>query len=252
MSRKCRVLNNGWCEITQGYSNNHMANDIVGGGYTLDYIVAHSDGVVTYTQDGLGNLKGSWGNKSYGNYVIINHQDKFYTLYAHMAKGLLVKKGDKVKKGQRLGYMSDSGNAYGGHLHFEVRNYLNNKINPTEYLDKDLIPDTNYKINDKVEIKEVYVSSSSDKPLIPAVKKGIIKRINSGSRNPYLIYINDRDVLGWVNDNSIVKNTDNKNDELIRLAKEVIQGKYGNGEERKRLLGNKYNEVQNLVNEMLR
>ena len=160
---ECRVLNNRHCEITQGYSQNHNEVDITGGGYTLDYVVAHSDGKVIFHQDGLGNMKGSTGNASYGNCVKIDHGNGYYTLYAHMIKGLSVKNGDYVKKGQRLGYMSDSGNAYGGHLHFEVRNKNDEKINPIQYLDSDLpkniIGTLKYKLGDIVKINKVYVSS---------------------------------------------------------------------------------------------
>ena len=90
MSRKCRVLEKGQCEITQGYSNNHNAVDIVGANYTLDYVVSHSDGKVVFFQDGYGNMKGSTGNDSYGNCVKIDHMNGYYTLYAHMLKGLLI------------------------------------------------------------------------------------------------------------------------------------------------------------------
>ena len=137
MSRRCRVLEKGHCEITQEYSNNHNAVDIVGANYTLDYVVSHSDGKVVFFQDGYGNMKGSTGNDSYGNCVKIDHSNGYYTLYAHMLKGLLVKNGSYVKKGQRIGYMSDSGNAYGGHLHFEVR-HNDQRIDPTAYLDVEL------------------------------------------------------------------------------------------------------------------
>ena len=180
---KCRVLEKGNCEITQGYSDNHNAVDIVGGGYTLDNVVAHSDGKVIFCQDGYGNMKGSTGNASYGNCVKIDHGNGYCTLYAHMLKGLSVKNGDSVKKGQKLGYMSDSGNAYGGHLHFEV--WKNGtRINPTEYLDKDLF-------------------------------------------------------------------TEQFNKSTEELANEVIQGLWGNGQERKDRLGSRYAEVQARVNEIL-
>lgn len=179
----CRVLEKGKCEITQGYGDNHNAMDIVGANYTLDYVVAHSDGKVVFHQDGLGNMKGSTGNQSYGNCIKIDHGNGYQTLYAHMLKGLLVKNGASVKKGQRLGYMSDSGNAYGGHLHFEVwKNYT--RINPTEYLNKDLYEKQNDKSTEE-------------------------------------------------------------------LANEVIQGLWGNGQERKDRLGSRYSEVQARVNEIL-
>lgn len=205
MSRKCRVLEKGQCEITQEYSNNHNAVDIVGANYTLDYVVAHSDGKVVFYQDGLENMKGSTGNNSYGNFVKIDHGNGYYTLYAHMQKGLLVKNGDYVKKGQRIGYMSDSGNAYGGHLHFEVRNKDDVKINPIIYLDSDLpkniIGTLKYKLGDIVKINKVYVSSESVNPLNPLITEGKITRIIESARNPYLL---DDGNIGWVNDNCII------------------------------------------------
>lgn len=133
---ECKVLESKRCVITQGANNtNHIALDLVKEGYMLDYIVAHSNGTIIALQDGLGNMKGT---NSYGNYVKIDHGNGYCTLYAHMQKGLPVKSGQFVKAGQRLGYMSDSGNAYGGHLHWEV--WKNgSRINPTEYLNKDFI-----------------------------------------------------------------------------------------------------------------
>ena len=134
---KCRVLESGNCEVTQGYNSNHHANDIVGGGYTLDNVVAHSGGKIIFFQDGYNNMPGSTGNASYGNCVKIDHGNGYYTLYAHMQKGLSVRNGEYVKKGQVLGYMGNSGNANGSHLHFEVWEG-NNRIDPTNYLDNDL------------------------------------------------------------------------------------------------------------------
>lgn len=134
---KCRVLESGNCEITQGYNSNHHANDIVGGGYTLDNVVAHSEGKIIFCQDGYNNMPGSTGNASYGNCVKIDHGNGYYTLYAHMQKGLSVRNGEYVKKGQVLGYMGNSGRAFGHHLHFEVWQG-NNRIDPTNYLDNDL------------------------------------------------------------------------------------------------------------------
>ena len=145
---KCRILKDKECEITQNYINTkdykHLAVDVVKTGHKLDYIIAHSGGTVIFCQDNLGYLPNSKGNASYGNCVKIDHGNGYATLYAHMKKGLLVKNGQKVKKSQRLGYMSDSGNTKGSHLHFEVwRNGV--RINPTNYLDSDLIIKDDYK-----------------------------------------------------------------------------------------------------------
>jgi hypothetical protein len=204
---KCRILNNTHCEISNKYGNGHNGVDVVGGGYTLDYVVAHSNGKVVFYQDGLNNMKGSTGNASYGNCVKLDHGNGHQTLYAHLQKGLLVKNGQEVKKGTRLGYMSDSGNAYGKHLHFEV--WLHGKrVNPTPYLDKDLptpVPNSNvvtkYEKGDVVTINGVYYTSTSTEKLNPLRTKGTITDIIKGARNPYLI---DGGQIGWVNDDCIV------------------------------------------------
>ena len=142
----CRVLKSKKCEITQYYNNNHQALDIVGENYTLDYITAHSDGKIVLIQDGYNNMKGSTGNKGYGNFIKLKHDGNYYTLYAHMKKGLNFKNGDIIKKGTVLGYMSDSGNAYGAHLHFEI--FDNNKrINPLPYINENLSNNSKNKLS---------------------------------------------------------------------------------------------------------
>ena len=57
--------------------------------------------------------------KSWGNYVKIKHESGIYTLYAHLKNGIKVKKGQKVKMGDLLGHMGNTGKAAGNHLHYE-------------------------------------------------------------------------------------------------------------------------------------
>lgn len=138
MATKCRILKGGYCEITQYYGgeNNHLGIDIVGKNYTIDTVLAHTSGTVVLIQTGQVNNQGSTGNASYGNFVKINHGNGYYTLYAHL-NNVSVKVGEKVKIGQELGEMGNTGNSYGSHTHFEV--FKNNvRVNPLEYLDKDL------------------------------------------------------------------------------------------------------------------
>lgn len=132
-----RVLLNANNQITDAYGNNHSGVDVVKKENLLAPIIAHSSGIVILTQTGQKNNKGSTGTLSYGNFVKIRHDNGYYTLYAHM-NAVYVKQGQRVSKGEQIGYMGDSGNAYGAHLHFEVRDQNNNRINPTYYLDNDL------------------------------------------------------------------------------------------------------------------
>jgi murein DD-endopeptidase len=63
-----------------------------------------------------------------GNYVAIRHGRQYMTRYMHMKK-LLVKPGDKVKRGERVGLSGNTGRSTGPHLHFEV--WINNQaVNP--------------------------------------------------------------------------------------------------------------------------
>lgn len=64
----------------------------------------------------------SWcGEKGgYGNCIMINHGNGYYTLYGHMS-GYAVSYGDSVSKGQTIGYVGSTGWATGPHLHFEIR-----------------------------------------------------------------------------------------------------------------------------------
>ena len=59
-------------------------------------------------------------NGGYGKVVIIEHSDGIRTLYAHCSK-LLVKAGEKVRKGQVIALVGSTGNSTGPHLHIEFR-----------------------------------------------------------------------------------------------------------------------------------
>ena len=71
-------------------------------------------------------------NSVYGNYVIIKHRDNYQTLYAHMSTIKAVN-GQKVSKGDIIGYEGTTGYSTGPHCHFEVRE--NGKpSNPSGYV----------------------------------------------------------------------------------------------------------------------
>ncbi len=70
--------------------------------------------------------------QGYGNLVLIRHQDRWMTAYAHMDK-TLVKKGDVVKAGQSIGTVGSTGTVDGPQLHFEVRRGTE-AMNPDLYL----------------------------------------------------------------------------------------------------------------------
>ena len=130
-----RVLKKGENRITQAFSSAHKAVDI-GRTHLTETVIAHSDGRVVFCQKGHKNNKSATGNASYGNCVRIDHGDGYSTLYAHLAS-VAVSLGQRVKKGDTLGTMGNTGRSFGMHLHFEVRKD-NRHVDPTAYLDADL------------------------------------------------------------------------------------------------------------------
>ncbi len=96
--------------ISQGYSFYHKAVDISnrGGGP----ILAADSGTIT--------VAGWIDNSGYGNRVMIDHNNGYVTLYAHMSV-IQVKPGQRVNRGDVLGQMGSTGRSTGTHLHFEIR-----------------------------------------------------------------------------------------------------------------------------------
>lgn len=68
----------------------------------------------------------------YGNYVVIGHNARYSSLYAHLMN-FNVQVGQEVKQGQVIGYMGSTGWSTGPHLHFEVWEY-GTRYNPLNYL----------------------------------------------------------------------------------------------------------------------
>lgn len=91
---------------------------------------ATGDGIVVEVE------KGHWG---YGNMVTIDHGFGYKTRYAHLQKAA-VRKGQKLKRGQLIGYVGNTGKTTGVHLHYEV---LKNdvQIDPINFFFNDLTPD---------------------------------------------------------------------------------------------------------------
>jgi len=93
-------------------------------------IYATGDGVVE---------RAKWNRMGYGYHVIINHGYGYQTLYAHMSK-IIAKPGKKVKRGELIGLIGNTGKSTAPHLHYEVHKD-NIKINPVYYYYNDLTPE---------------------------------------------------------------------------------------------------------------
>lgn len=94
----------------------HDGTDIAGCGYGSNIYAAQS-GVVVESKKKPGYYPGGYGDN--GEYIIIDHKNGYYTIYAHLCPGCrYVSVGDTVSKGQVIGGMGKTGYATGIHLHF--------------------------------------------------------------------------------------------------------------------------------------
>jgi murein DD-endopeptidase MepM/ murein hydrolase activator NlpD len=88
-------------------------------------VYAIADGEVIYAGDGL---------RGYGNVVILRHDRKTSSLYAHNSE-LKVKQGDQVTKGTLVALLGNTGHSTGPHVHFEIRDG-DVAVNPRNVLPK--------------------------------------------------------------------------------------------------------------------
>jgi hypothetical protein len=94
--------------------------------YGVD-VVAAAGGTVVEVVDGMGdgtpgqNPSSTTLDTAAGNHVIVDMGDSRYALYAHLKPGSVrVKVGDRVRTGQTLGALGNTGNSDAPHLHFQV------------------------------------------------------------------------------------------------------------------------------------
>lgn len=92
--------------------NSGLSNDGINiAGITGDAVKAAENGTVAYAGNEL---------KGLGNLILLKHADNYMTIYAHNNK-ILVKRGDTVKRGEKIAEVGTSGNVQSPQLHFEIR-----------------------------------------------------------------------------------------------------------------------------------
>lgn len=206
ISVKNPVLQKGEHYVTLDYGYTykdgsfHKGVDLVAASTTgkgADYIVAFADGAVTSCKNTFSGTTKDTGTAGMGNYVIIDHGNGFKTRYMHMLKGSVkVKTGDKVKKGQVIGYMGNTGNSYGRHLHFDISynknlygGYASNGrfyLDPKPYLTGvkafSSSPSVSTPSKDNKETYIVNVNSFLNVRKEPSVNSKILGMLNNGDK----------------------------------------------------------------------
>lgn len=92
-------------------------------------IYATADGVVT---------ESGFSDGGYGNHVVVNHGYGYETLYGHMVR-IKARNGQRVKRGEVIGYVGNTGKSTGPHCHYEVHKN-EQKLDPVYFFYNDLSP----------------------------------------------------------------------------------------------------------------
>lgn len=124
------------------HNGNHSGVDITHTINSSADIVAAAEGTVIVAENLTNGSTYPNGPRTYGNYVIIDHGNGYFTCYGHMQyNSITVKVGDKVNKGQKIGVMGTTGYSTGNHLHFEIRQgdswNLGTPIDPSTFFNDD-------------------------------------------------------------------------------------------------------------------
>lgn len=90
------------------------------------------------TAEGTVQTAGNLGN-GYGNHIVIQHGYSYSTLYGHMSR-IKAKRGQRVKRGEVIGYVGNTGKSTGAHLHYEVFKGKK-RLDPIYFFYNDLTPE---------------------------------------------------------------------------------------------------------------
>jgi len=134
----------------QPVSNSDLKRVASGYGYRIDPIyktprfhggldfTAPQGTPIYATANGVAKIAGNAGN-GYGNYVVLNHGYGYETLYGHMYR-VKVKVGERVNRGEIIGYVGSTGKSTGPHCHYEVHKNRQ-RIDPVYFFYNDLTPE---------------------------------------------------------------------------------------------------------------
>ena len=185
---KNKVLKKGEHYVTSDYKirnnkrKNHNGIDMVGKNSSLDEIVAIANGEV---------INAKYHNLL-GYYIEIKHANNYISRYQHLRSGSLkVKKGDKVNKGDILGYMGNTGHNFGAHLHFAILNDKRVFQDPLPYLLGFTNFNNDYFHKFVINIQKALNAKVDGYPGKETLSKTITISKNTNSRHPIVKYLQE-------------------------------------------------------------
>lgn len=123
--------------ISQGYGQTSFASKNYRGQWHNGIDIAAPIGTEIYAVEegvvvNVGNQDKFCPRAAYGKFTVIKHNNGLTTLYGHMSK-TITEVGQKVERGQLIGYMGKTGWATGSHLHFTVWSTITYSLQPTRF-----------------------------------------------------------------------------------------------------------------------
>ncbi len=134
----------------QPVSNKELERVASGFGYRIDPVykipkmhagldfTANTGTPIYATADGK-VAEAGFNTGGYGNHVVINHGFGYETLYGHMVR-IKARAGQRVKRGEVIGWVGSTGKSTGPHLHYEVRKN-GTPLDPVYFFYNDLTPE---------------------------------------------------------------------------------------------------------------
>ena len=177
------------CEVrlTNPYSSSRIGEDYVPVDKRKEsnwYLYAPADGRVIISKKQSGQYSGGYG--AYGNYIVIEC-GRVWILMAHLKTLPLVKVGEKVKEGQKIGVAGNTGNSTGRHLHIECaynpqigfnwwEDFRTAKVKPSDYID--------FTYGDDFEMKE-WKNGKTREIVYSTIEDCKLQENRIGSIDPY-------------------------------------------------------------------
>ena len=121
---------------SRGYSSSHKGYDFRGLNLPNE-VRSGADGVIIQRVDLYVNnwrKMGTLTTRDFGNYIKVRHNDGTFALFAHLRKGSSFFAGTKVKAGQIIARIGNTGNSTGPHLHAEYRNTADIRVSVEFYV----------------------------------------------------------------------------------------------------------------------
>ena len=117
------------------------------------YIIAIEQGKV---------YKTGYSSKA-GYYVYLRHSNGYYSVYMHLKKNsIIVQKNQLVRKGEKIGFMGETGNATGVHLHLAIRPNLKTYVDPYPYLIGEKNFDITWTTGKYITLNNKYIRTSPE------------------------------------------------------------------------------------------